>query len=356
MSDLSADSEVSSELLFLHFDVNDHYLKLETYIATATSAKHVLTTMNSQFFENKLDFELIVLPPTSGSFLTRLKIVFKHGAISIFALGAILESDIGQSIVRGLTGKSPAEWAEETAKTSKDILNDIREHASEGTNTIEQDTEQLSGEKCTAKILVLMTRGILEKDNVDLINLGLEIGDAAEILDARASFYEACIQDNDISGVGFGEENDFPVPRHSFPERARRPVRNEKDEDKSPWVVTIETIFATSPNWDQDDQLSRKWKGRNTAGRDCYFIVVDDHFWELAKNKELEVQRYDKIRVQWAYKDEIGRPRDRKVLRVLEFNDKKLAEPLLQEALDATISQNTAAVESDDAPTLFTIR
>lgn len=41
---------------------------------------------------------------------------------------------------------------------------------------------------------------------------------------------------------------------------------------RSPLIgfVSIESIFVTSPNWDDDDQYSRQWQGKDPGLRDCY--------------------------------------------------------------------------------------
>ena len=60
--------EENSGQLLIHFEVEEHYLKLDTFIKTAESARHVIEALNNSFFQGKLEYELIVLPPESGTF------------------------------------------------------------------------------------------------------------------------------------------------------------------------------------------------------------------------------------------------------------------------------------------------
>jgi hypothetical protein len=190
----------------------------------------------------------------------------------------------------------------------------------------------------------------LEKDNEQLKKVGVETGSLPDALEARADFYMACIKDTDVKSVGFTPEHDFPVPRSTFPERAKKPPPKEKDE--TDWVITIEEIFVTSPNWKQDDQRARKWKGEDQSRRDCYFVIEDAEFWRLARLKSLKTEVVDRLKVQWAHPASGGRVKDRRVLRVLEFNGERLSEPLSPDAIRAILGSYSTTCPNDE-PSLF---
>ncbi|MBY3320390.1 hypothetical protein [Rhizobium laguerreae] len=98
------DLEGSSDCQYFHFDVEDHHLKLETFIQTTDSARKVVASLNDNLFNKSLQYELIVLPPEEGSFLTKLAIWVSAGTAGILGF---LNSDIGAAYVDGLTGKPP---------------------------------------------------------------------------------------------------------------------------------------------------------------------------------------------------------------------------------------------------------
>lgn len=50
-----------SARLYIHFDVRDHFLKLDTFIRTAESARKVIDALDETFFNGSLEYELIVL-------------------------------------------------------------------------------------------------------------------------------------------------------------------------------------------------------------------------------------------------------------------------------------------------------
>jgi len=351
--------EARSDRLFIHFDVDDHFLKLDTFIRTAESTRKVIEALDATFFQGALKYELIVLPPEDGSFLSKLAIWVSGGAASVFAF---LNSDVGSAYVEGLTGKPPTEWALEIGQGHQEyfrMLEDVGEPEEEGTPDNgeapptpapeDQETACRSG----ARIVVAMARGVLEKSNDELTKIGMEIGDLPDALDARADFFAACIENRDVKRIGFSSDDDFPVPRNQFPERAQKSVRKEKGDEPPEWTVTIEDIYVTSPNWDQEDQKARQWKGKDTVRRDCYFVIEDAEFWRLVKRRDLHVEVLDNLKVQWAFQVTDGRPKNRRVLRVLEFNGEKLAEPLTPDAIKALLGDFMTADSPRGQSSLF---
>lgn len=350
---LSFEFDAESDLLFIHFDVREHYIKLDTFVETAQSAKRIVEALNSQFFDGNLRYELIVLPAQDGSFLSKLAMCVGGGVSAVFAF---LNTDVGGAYIEGLTGKPPAEWAEQLGEHHRNAVEEVLEgeksDGSQFTGAAEDGGSQRE-RKCVARIVISMTRGVLELDNTELQQLGMEMGELTDTIDARADFYEACINDPDVANIGFTPEDDFPIPRNIFPERAQRPPRKEKEKDEPAWVVTIETIYVTSPNWDEDDQISRQWKGKDAIRRDCYFVIEDSQFWHLVKNKELQVEVLDELKVQWAHQVVAGKAKNRKVLRVLEYNREKLADPLSEDALGTIIGSYSQGFAPSGEPSLF---
>lgn len=345
--------EGHSDRLFIHFDVKDHFLKLDTFIQTAVCARNIIEALDETFFQGSLKYELIVLPPDDGSFLSRLALSVTAGATAVFAF---LNSDVGAAYVEGLTGKPPVEWAQEIGQDHRERVREAYEMIEPDELDTVADTKPESDQaacRSSAKIVVAMTRGVLEKDTGELSKIGMEVGNLPDALDARAEFYAACIGDGEVKRIGFTPDDDFPIPRNSFVERAQKPVRKEKEEEPPEWVVSIESIYVTSPNWDVEDQKTRQWKGKDQIRRDCYFVIEDAEFWRLVKRKDLHVEVLDNLKVQWAYQLSDGRPKNRRVLRVLEFNGDKLAEPLASDAIKAILGGYSTLDAPRSEPSLF---
>ncbi|MDO6800437.1 hypothetical protein [Shimia thalassica] len=356
-----------SEQLYIHFDVDDHFLKLETFIRTAGSAQRIIEALDETFFQGKLEYELIVLPPEPGSFLSKLAVWIGGGITGLYAFA---NTDIGSAYIEALTGQSPIYWAEQAGEHNRKMLQDLGEWVDELT---EDELEELEAEigdakptpvafpspdseeacRVGARIVVEMTRGMLSKETTDLERLGMDTGSLPDAVDARSDFYFACLEDADVKRIGFSDDADFPIPRNSFPQRAVKPPRPEKKDDPIPWVVSVENIYVTSPNWDKEDQKSRQWKGKDAIRRDCYFVIEDAEFWFHVRQKDLSVDVLDNLKVQWAYQEIGGRIRNRRVLRVLEFNGDKLADPLTASAIRAILGEYSSVEARRGQPSLF---
>lgn len=360
MADVSPwEFEARSDRLFIHFDVDDHFLRLDTFIETAESARNIIKALDATFFQGSLEYELIVLPPEDGTFLSKLALWVTGGAGAVVAF---LNSDVGSAYIEGLTGKPPTEWAQEIGEDHQEYIQEFQdggkpeEKVSPDDDDAPSQSEPLDQEaacRSGARIVVAMTRGVLEKSNSELTKIGMEIGDLPDAMDARAEFYAACIEDRDVRRIGFSRDDDFPIPRNQFPERSQKPARKEKDDEPTEWSVSIESIYVTSPNWDREDQMARQWKGKDSIRRDCYFIIEDAEFWHLVRRKDLHVEVLDNLKVQWAFQMTDGRPKNRRVLRVLEFNGEKLAEPLTSDAIKALLGAFTTSQAPRGQPTLF---
>ena len=117
--------------------------------------------------------------------------------------------------------------------------------------------------------------------------------------------------------------------------------------------MSIESIYVTSPNWDKENQHTRQWKGKDQIRRDCYFVIEDAEFWHKVKQKALHVEVLDNLKVQWAFQITEGRPKNRRVLRVLEYNGDKLADSLTPAAVRAILGQYSEYEASISPRTLF---
>lgn len=344
--------EPQSDRLYFHFDVSEHFLKLDTFIRTADSARKIIDSFNEDFFHGELEYELIVLPPKSGTFLSELAIYVMGGTTGLFAF---INTEVGAVFVEGLTGKPPTHWSKRLGERTRKLIEDTKSRLSAEEPKLltldessgpppampSDDVEDEEQEKCRvgAEIVTEMTRGALEKDTDRLRKIGADGERMADAMNARGDFYHACYDNPEVKRVGFTPEDKFPVPRSSFAERAQKLERQEKEEEATPWAVAVENIFVSSPNWEREDQQARQWKGKDTGRRDCYFIIEDDEFWTHVKKKDLTVVVNDNLKVQWAFQIDGRRIKNRRVLRVLEYNGEKLADPLNDDVIRALLGQ-----------------
>jgi hypothetical protein len=337
----------ASRNMFIHFDVPQHFLKLDTFVATATSTKRIVDSLNSSLYGGRLDYELLILPPEEGSFLQRIVVVL--GLLTAPIL--FFDSDSPAAFVEGLTGKKPSDWAKDAGGLLRENILSEEESSKVGVSYRRWSDDEVC--RVGAQMLVAMTRATLEMDPDDLADIADEEVDISEIIDARADFYDACIFDRQIRAIGFTPKDDFPIPRNSFPERARRTTKRDVDYDQGTWGSAIDNVSVTSPNWDQDDQETRKWKGKDSFNHTCYFVIEDENFWDLVKRRKLQVRVLDTLKVQWILQEIDGKIKNRRVLRVLEVSGAKVSQPMSFDAVLEVLKERSATTSSRRGPTLF---
>lgn len=312
--------------------------------------KKVLDALNSALYGGKVEYELIILPPNEGSFLQVIGVLVSLGGLIVF-----FDNDSPAAFVEGLTGKKPMEWAKDAGVLARVRLEMLLggDQKNEGHVAIPyRSTDDLVC-KAAAEMLVAMARGSLEMEPDELADLAGEEVEISEVINARADFYDACIFDRQIRAIGFTPEEHFPIPRKSFPERAQRSSKRDVDYEEGTWTSAIDNVTVTSPNWDQDDQESRKWKGKDIFNHTCYFVIEDENFWGLVKSRKLQVRVWDKLKVQWILQEVNGKIKERRVLRVLEVSGAKVSPPMPLPTVIELLEERYATTGSKGNPTLF---
>lgn len=279
-------------------------------------------------FDGALEYEVLVLPPEPGTFLTRLGVRVVAGAA---LLGAALETGMGAGFVKGLTGHEPAYWTEVAGEQIAGWIEDAVEAPA---SAVQKHLECQTG----ALVLSEVTKSFLQKDVLELNKMSIRPRQFREEFEARNKFYWTCAADQDVRGVGFTESDDFPVKRKDFSRLQVALPPKETEPEEVPWQV--DTVRVTSPNWERGDK-QRHWKGRDSSGHERLFRVEDEDFWYRVAHQSLTPHIFDTMRVQWAFHSEGGRVKDTRVLRVLQYNDTVLAEPLNHDALDAILGRHS---------------
>jgi len=321
-----------SEIFFIHFDLPDHEIPLSTFIETANETQAVIRAFNEILFEGKSKFEIYVIPPEDGSFLSKYKICF----IIAGAL-AFVDTDIGKLIVKELTGQEPIYYAQKAIDGAKEILS---------TDSKKPDKNII---KCQtgATILIDASKTFLQKDTLSLQEIGITPNKYPDAFKARNGFYQVCDKTPNLNAIGFEKEPVFPVNRDRFASMQVAIPKIEDDEEEE-WIVSTVTLTVTSPNWDRKDK-KRQWKGKDIEGKQRTFQVEDEGFWLSVKDNKINPTTNDIITVQWAFQGSDIDPKKARVLKVLKFNDETLSEPLKQNALNSILGTLSKISENKPA-------
>ena len=324
--------------IVIHYDVEEHFVRLDTFFSGALAAQKSLTAVNRLFFGNQLVPEIVVLPPVSGSLLQKIGVRFRQtvlvvGAVygTFWATVQLIDSPFIQEVSIELFGETPTQL----------IVSKIRELRLRAENG-EVDAEQLEQE---SKELLEDFVARAAQRNLELPRGALREAPIPEQLrfeleDAQTDLFLGALDDPDVRAIGFSGEPDFPIPRNGFAERAIRPrLPREARETIEDWTVSQRRVLVTSPNFDREDQSYRKWKGRDASGTNLLFEIVDEEFWLKLHEKEIEFSEDTILEIQMVSHKVDGRIVDHRALRVLRINDFRIAEPLTDEALRAILGK-----------------
>lgn len=343
-------------VLYVHFDVAEHSLNLDTFVQTALRIQSLTFALDNTLFAGAFSPKIVVLAPEPGTFLQRFMLVCASVGslmVGVKNFSDFAEGEIATRYIQGLTGKSVGDWMEELGEKHHEIL-----ASKDNTPTSHDDSEIVSQDEWVpsneAKIITSLAKCVLERSNEEIEAIDADLDEFADVLDARSEFYEVCLADSEIKNVGFDPSNQFPVSRSSFAQRAIKRERRSRKEEKEPeWFTSIEEVFAFSPQWEREDQKNRRWKGRTLAKKTRHFEIDDAEFWARVKSKSIKTETIDRLKVQWAFQIVDGRPQSFRVLRVLEFNGEKLADPLSADAVSAILGIHHSFEGSSQERTLF---
>ena len=328
-----------SNVIF-RFQVPKHEISLDTFVASAEATQATLRAISQEFFEDDTLFEVYILSPEAACLRQILRVGVKAAkgigfsyAIIWAALQAF-ETEIAREVTKELTGQYPTEIAVETVRKWK---NAVAAATLEGISNEEMD------EVCKelAKRVSRLTSDILSAPREKIEKLPLSNEAIYNLAEAQAKLFNACAQEENLESVHIETSSTPPIPRNQFPQRATLPKRPDEEDDESQiWEIMLGEILITSPNLEESDQKSRKWKGKLKQGRNINFIITDENFWAEVDNGTYRFGKGDKIQAQMSIsKRSSSKKREIRVIKVLSFNEEKLGEPLDGNALSTILGR-----------------
>lgn len=323
MEDLEIERISEVGTLVIHFDVPNHTIELETLISISQATLNVLSSLNSDIFNDTLQYKILVLPPEEGGFQWRYVL-----CAAGLAMWAFIESDIGKGFIKGLTEHEPRYWAEKAGEIlGKKKFWTTEPHKAHEDLDKHPDLSELK-QLTSTFILRQVVTSFLSR-NQDDISKSIPLSALSISYSARNEFYEACLLDPQIKGIGYTTEHDFPLTRKDFVDLIVPVSARDEAFNSGLWTSSVENLSVTSPNWSRQDR-TRTWKGRDSHGKERTFRVDDDTFWAMVDSRNIEAGIIDNVTVQWIFQILKGRLRNHTVLRVLKYNGKTVSAPLTE--------------------------
>jgi len=339
-----ADGEKSIvEVIPLHFDVPQHHIPLDDFIQTAKKAEAILEGFNKRLFEGKLRYKVLVVPPKDGGFVEILSI--DTAMLSIGLVWAYSQTKDGKAFFEGLTMHEPIYWHRKAGEKLRGLF---KKNQTDNPQ-VSEVTKELQTKQAEELMLVKAVIAFLRLDEEKLSKFGVTPRSFREAFEARNEFYKVLNANKDIKGLGFDESHEFPVKRSDFVEKHVKLPPEEKIEERLDWVVGVERIIANSPVWRRNLQDKRHWYGTYRDNKTATFVIEDEGFWQKRDEGSLHLQPNDQLKVQWAFIEKLGKRSRFRVLRVLEFNEDRLADELSADALNAILGRfDKEDIKQDD--------
>ena len=334
-----AEYGTGSEIIY-HFDVEQHRIPLQQFIDTADTTKDILEDFNHQFFDGKLKYNLEVVPSEKGGFVKIIRVVLTSGGL--FIVGALssgatsniidfLESDIGKSFIKNLTGEEPEHWSGQMGKKlgSLFIEKNDADYESDPEDPLSIVDEPIK--EFTVNFITVLPAYFLSRDVGKLANSNITPDNFPKAFKARNKFYNSCIENEEVRGIAFDRSHDSWIERERFEGLRVDPP----EETPEPQEFQFETTYIAvhSPDW--EFTKARKWQCRDEKKQYIRFIIEDAIFSKYArdKNKNIKPTIKDTMQVQWIYQGEKASQKNVSVLKVISYNGAPISERLSEEEI-----------------------
>lgn len=348
----------SSELL-LHFDTNTHTIRAEALIDTTQQVVHLVNLLNEAIFDELISLQVYAEPAEEGGYKQALVIsgrVTKTVSNVAFKLGTGM---LGLATLFDIVTTNPVINDYFKTVTGRTIPEHVHEFAERQATdlSIEEvldpySTQYSISNSICALLATLAQETLTPKDQVALSQF--EHNEITHKIDhTRAQFYQACLSDPKIQGLGFDDADIFPIQRSRFAELALEPAPLPEEPETSVRATIITSrLSITSPNWDQHDQSRRGWVALDSSFHQRYFTVDDERFWAFARADQIPMKFNDEMVAQILIEEGASRKRSFQVLRVLTYNNMIISEELTDDEIADLLGD-----QPDDphniAPTLF---
>lgn len=336
--------------IIYHFSIEASSLPLASFIDAMTASQEILSDLNKNLFGGHVEYELRVMPPERGSFLAIITLVIDF-----------LDTSYGKEIVKKVTGKVPVEhvrhFFERFSGNTDEAPNyeKVSDHfITEAINRVSADNQPdtLEQSEIAIECLSKAHKAILTEDIEDLKSSGITSENFSNSFRARNRLFQGCLNNSEINGLGFDRDICSQFGRESFeklivPESALKgsPM---KDSCQKQIVQTAE-ISVNSPNWKRG---GRKWQASWLNYNDISFAIDDPNFWNKVELGNIATTTNDILRVQWVYPTGKSKPSGNvRVIRVLEYNGKKISDSLPKEKVLAIFHGGGEVIEEE--PRLF---
>lgn len=288
------EKEITS--FYIHFNQDSHSMPIEDYQKAVNTTKIIFDNLTQDIIKTN-EVKLMVSAPKEGGIVINWDIVTCAIAGTAF-IWQFIESESGKLIIKRIFNKTPIE-----------IIN--------------EGFDKLDFIKAVIKAFFEMKQDELKRLIDELKEINEEAVKLDKSLKAAGDFYFMCNSNQDINGIGFSLEHEFPIERKDFFEHLTNDIIRDlgvHTEYKSLTIVKPVTKRTSKGKWTLSE---------TGANQEQNYTMEDEKFKEKTLNGDFVKQNPedDEILALTEYnvetKNGIRIVKDRKVIEIYEFNKKK---------------------------------
>jgi hypothetical protein len=232
----------------IHYDVIEHFIPMNDFTTASNAAHKIIDNLNKEIFGGFLKYQLVVLPPETGTLLKTI------GFLTLVANVVIvpITEDYVEGAFKALTGHEPSYYASQHIAALRDL-------------TVGFFSKEVDELECA----------IPRKINLD------------RAYKAKSDFYRSCQDNKDINGIGFDRSNNFAIKRANFKNHISKDRVRELDSD----FVVYDAVLISPVTEDKKLQ----WDFEDTVtGQKISAYMHDESFKNGVLNGQYPIRQSDK--------------------------------------------------------------
>ena len=241
--------------VYFHFDTNKHSIDPDLFIECVHLYKTALEQVLRLFTDKDIPIQIELLTTEEGSWLGRVKVYIASGMIAL-----VINSEVANGFIKGLTGKTIPEWSETFGEYIRDTLS-------------EDESKAKLIQDLTEKSLTRPAKEIEQIEGYEKLN---------PLWIKRNKTYTKCNEDKDIQGIGFRKDPVFPITRSTFTDK----ITIKENIEFEPYEIL--TVYVDQISLSNNTQWSGTQQSKDKDER-IYFYCMDISFKEKIKQDKISI-------------------------------------------------------------------
>lgn len=186
--------------VLIHFDVPEHYVRVETFVSAALAAQQAVEALNRVYFDNRLILDVVVFAPESGSIKEYIGVKIRQlpgAAVVVWAMVQVMDSNTVQDVSRELFGSTPSEMIVGAIQHTKEVIHSL-------TDEVEKTPPKVEKEFLEEILSISASNSLaMEREEIERAKIPDQL--KYELREAQSVLFEDALKDSTVRAIGFTE-------------------------------------------------------------------------------------------------------------------------------------------------------